>query len=229
MPACRKNSCISSCWCLAGRRCLNSEHTPKEQFATQCTYGRVLPTSELQTCAGGEQVVIGVAMHVGILRYCDLGAGGGVGVLGVNLANRLSWCVRVSATWTCLRFLNSCMFEKAPTHKSTEHMSVLCRGKSLLILVWMLSSPATSDRTDAFIGYSEDKSTTAQSSCQDKESGCSIWQKNGECLANPYYMRVNCAQSCQIPSCAGYKQQAASWKGHATEYHTKQYTTRLVP
>lgn len=106
-------------------------------------------------------------------------------------------------------------------------MWVPFRATSLLILAWMASNRATSDRSDAFIGYSEGKSI-ARAGCQDKETGCAIWQKDGECVANPYYMRVYCAQSCQIASCVGDKQQAHSWKGHATEYHTKQYTTRWV-
>ena len=150
-------------------------------------------------------------------------------MLGLDWSCSTGWCVRVSTTWTCLRFPKRRCSPMVPGHKSTEHMWLPCKGTPLLILMLIASNPATSDRTDAFIGYSEDKSINARSRCQDKESGCAIWQKDGECLANPYYMRVYCAQSCQTPSCVGYKQQAASWKGHATEYHTKQYTTRLVP
>ena len=101
-------------------------------------------------------------------------------------------------------------------------------GAGILLTVCVAATFASSERSDAFIGYSEDVSSTARAECQDKEAGCAAWQKDGECLANPYYMRFKCSQSCHVPACVGYKQQASSWKGHATEYHTKQYTTRSV-
>ena len=101
-------------------------------------------------------------------------------------------------------------------------------AQSLLLIACIAANLANSERSDAFIGYSEDASNNAPARCQDKEDGCPVWQKDGECLANPYYMRFKCPRSCHIPSCAGYNQRASSWKGHATEYHTKQYTTRLA-
>lgn len=101
-------------------------------------------------------------------------------------------------------------------------------GAGLLLTVYVAATLAITERSDALIGYSEDVSSTARAICQDKEDGCAAWQRDGECLTNPYYMRFKCAQSCQVPACVGYKQQASSWKGHATEYHTKQYTTRSV-
>lgn len=107
-------------------------------------------------------------------------------------------------------------------------MWLLDRGRAqlLLLTICIAASLTNSERSDAFVGYSEDASSSAQARCQDKEDGCAVWYKAGECLTNPYYMRFNCARSCQIPSCDGYKHRATSWKGYATEYHTKQYTTR---
>lgn len=101
-------------------------------------------------------------------------------------------------------------------------------ARLLLLTVCIAATVANSERSDAFIGYREDTSNIEGSKCQDKEDGCALWQKAGECLANPYYMRFKCARSCHLPSCVKYDQRVAFWKGHATEYHTKQYTTRLV-
>ena len=99
----------------------------------------------------------------------------------------------------------------------------------LLLIVGIAGSSAASEREDAFVGYSEDLTlSTSRARCQDKEDRCAVWQKDGQCLANPYYMRLSCAHSCQIPSCTGYQRSVSSWKGYATEFHTKQYANRLV-
>ena len=111
-----------------------------------------------------------------------------------------------------------------------EHMWFNAPGRTSfvsIVSIVLLSLVTASERADAFIGYNEDPTLdNARARCQNKQESCAAWQKEGQCVANPYYMRFNCAQSCQIPSCVGYRKQMSPWKGYATEYHTKQYATR---
>lgn len=34
--------------------------------------------------------------------------------------------------------------------------------------------------------------------CEDRNDGCQYWAEAGECLTNPRYMYVHCAQSCGL-------------------------------
>ena len=96
---------------------------------------------------------------------------------------------------------------------------------SYLLLVCLLGTVAGLEHSNTLIGYNEAPRLNV-ARCANLEPRCTEWQKTGQCLANPYYMRTNCAQSCNIPSCAGHSKQKPPWKDFATEYHTKQYATR---
>lgn len=110
-----------------------------------------------------------------------------------------------------------------------DHMWVGARAGILVVSLCTITEFTATQRTDAFVGYNEDPTLdNARARCNNKEDQCATWQKNGQCLANPYYMRVRCAQSCSIPSCVGYQKHMSPWKGYATEYHTKQYATRYT-
>ena len=107
-------------------------------------------------------------------------------------------------------------------------MMLSSEGRSFLLIACLALSLAARDREEAFIGYSEFTSSDgARKKCRDREDHCESRRKGGQCLANPYYMRFNCAQACELPSCVDQGQTSA-WHGHASEYHTKQYGTRLV-
>ncbi|DBB01812.1 TPA: hypothetical protein ACH3X1_000424 [Trebouxia sp. C0004] len=107
-------------------------------------------------------------------------------------------------------------------------MTLEAKAGALIVSTCLFISLSAGERTDAFIGYNENfKLDGVKANCKNKEDRCAAWQKDGQCLANPYYMRSNCAQACSIPSCVGYKKQSLAWKAYATEYHTKQYATRL--
>ena len=104
---------------------------------------------------------------------------------------------------------------------------MLLQAQVLLLTARLVASIAASARSDAFIGYSESLTLdSAGAGCQDKEDRCKAWQIDGQCLVNPYYMRFNCPLSCQVSACTG--SEAIPWKGHATEFHTKQYANRSV-
>ena len=106
-------------------------------------------------------------------------------------------------------------------------MRLGARAGAVIVSTCLFINLSAGERTDAFIGYNEHfKVDGVKANCKNKEDRCAAWQKDGQCLANPYYMRSNCAQACSIPSCVGYKKQSFPWKGYATEYHTKQYATR---
>ena len=94
----------------------------------------------------------------------------------------------------------------------------------LTVATLFSAANAALDRNDALIGYSEIHHRHTR--CQDKHDKCKEWQQAAQCLANPYYMRKACPDACQVPACFGYKPDLQAWKGHATDYHTRQYQTR---
>ena len=98
-----------------------------------------------------------------------------------------------------------------------------------LVTVATLLSTASAalDRSDALIGYSEKHQRDTR--CQDQHDKCKEWQQAGQCLENPYYTRHACPDACQVPACYGYRPDLQAWKGHATDYQTRQYRTRYRP
>lgn len=106
-------------------------------------------------------------------------------------------------------------------------MRLGAKAGAVIVSTCLFIHLSAGERTDAFIGYNEHfKLDAVKANCKNNEDRCASWQKDGQCLANPYYMRSNCAQACSIPSCGGYQKQPFPWKGYATEYHSKQYATR---
>lgn len=111
---------------------------------------------------------------------------------------------------------------------STVHtygwMSKIGMLLSVTLVSVLAGAIAAVDRSEALIGYSEIQHR--HSRCEDKHEQCREWQQAGQCLVNPYYMRVNCPDSCQTPACFGYQPSLRPWSGYATDYQTRQYHTR---
>ncbi|KAK9814130.1 hypothetical protein WJX72_001053 [[Myrmecia] bisecta] len=88
------------------------------------------------------------------------------------------------------------------------------------------------DRTDAFIGYQEAgkavdvPSSPGKQQCIDKDPRCAKWAGDGECLANPYYMRSGCPESCQVDAACGTRFFHPQLAGSVSEEGTRQYITR---
>mmetsp|Transcript_25743 Transcript_25743/g.72033 ORF Transcript_25743/g.72033 Transcript_25743/m.72033 type:complete len:216 (+) Transcript_25743:349-996(+) len=73
-----------------------------------------------------------------------------------------------------------------------------CASLALLIAAaWTPSGThgAVRDRDSAFIGYSE-RSRSEAGNCKDEAPHCEDWATDGECDANPRFMKISCRKSC---------------------------------
>jgi ShK domain-like len=72
-------------------------------------------------------------------------------------------------------------------------------GATLIVLFCVLfyCSPIRADRSDAFIGYSEQGRSEKLPKCVDRESSCSKWEQDKQCIFNPYFMRESCPVACK--------------------------------
>ncbi len=65
-------------------------------------------------------------------------------------------------------------------------------------LASLLVSSTGADRSDAFIGYSEGGKAAKLPKCVDKDDkSCALWEKDKQCIDNPYYMRESCPNACK--------------------------------
>jgi hypothetical protein len=68
---------------------------------------------------------------------------------------------------------------------------------SVFFCALCLKISVKADRSDAFIGYSEEGRREKLPKCVDKERDCGKWEQDKQCLRNPYFMREACPITCR--------------------------------